>query len=205
VTARAVRGFTLIEIMAVVLIIGLTMAFVLPNISSTRVGRLRGEVRELAGRLELARQRAIVTGVPHRVMLNLNEGGYQLEWYITGARAAGEDAEEELQQNDPALGATEEFLDLESISLSPPVGEEREYHPVPSRFGKTSWLSEEYFFVGVQTPEGWIERGKVQIVFQRDGTSDFAEIVVEDAWENSLTLVVQPLLDQVRIRATSRS
>jgi prepilin-type N-terminal cleavage/methylation domain-containing protein len=204
-SSRTVRGFTLIEIMAVVLIIGLTMAIVLPNLGGTRVNQLRGETRSLAGRLELARQRAIVTGVPHRVMIFLNEGGYRVEWYVTEQKASGEDPESEPAIGGPGVAGLDPNGEIEEISLLPPTGEERDYYPVPNRFGESHWMSEEFFFVGVQTPEGWIERGKVQIVFQRDGTSDSAEIVVEDAWNNSMTLEVQPLFDQVRIRETRRS
>ena len=62
---RTASGFTLIEIMAVVVIIGLTMAFVMPNLAANRSSRLRDQSLDLATRIELARERAILTGKVH--------------------------------------------------------------------------------------------------------------------------------------------
>ena len=83
------HGFSIIEIMAVVLIIGLLMTLVLPNLGSRRAAGLRDQARVVAGYLELARQRAIVTGKPHRLFLALEEGLRQGLFYpVAGALLA---------------------------------------------------------------------------------------------------------------------
>lgn len=194
------RGFTLIELLAVLVIIGLFMALVLPNIGATHSSQLRQEALDLAGRLELARQRALVTGAPHRVWIDLERSLYRVEWFVDEARAwAGEEGDEEA-----APAATSAPDDLEGpLSLSPPRGAERLYYPIPGRFGVTARLQPDTYFVGIDTPEGWLESGEVQVVFAVDGSSDFSELVVADAWDNKITLEVQPLLDQVRIRSDS--
>ena len=74
------RGFTLIEILAVVAILALVAAFVVPNMGGFRARALRAEAQQIAAQLELARQRAIVTGVPHRLWLELDQAEYRLEW-----------------------------------------------------------------------------------------------------------------------------
>src|SRR5262245_41978407 len=72
------RGFTLIEILAVVAILALVAAFVAPNFGGMRLRALRAEAKQLSGQLELARQRAIVTGVPHRLWFELDQAEYRL-------------------------------------------------------------------------------------------------------------------------------
>ena len=49
-------------------------------------------------------------------------------------------------------------------------------------------------------PEGWIERGEVVVVFQWDGSSDAAQIVISDPDSRSVDLDIAPLLEMVRIR-----
>ena len=78
-----VRGFSLIEMLAVVLIFALMAMFVLPNFESVRSRALGHAAERIASRLELARQRTIVTGVPHRLWIDLDDDSYRLEWHVT--------------------------------------------------------------------------------------------------------------------------
>ena len=55
------HGFTLIEILAVILIIGLTFGFVLPNLDSSRSRKLEDRAREIANLVHVARQGAITS------------------------------------------------------------------------------------------------------------------------------------------------
>jgi prepilin-type N-terminal cleavage/methylation domain-containing protein len=195
------HGFTLIEILAVVLIIGLTFGFFLPNLDATRGRRLEERARELAGLVQVARERAVVTSAPHRIWIDLEAGAIRVDWFVDedrALRAANPDA------GTDAVGPAENAVDARgraAVSLEPPQATERDYFPVPGRFGRTEYLPEDFYFVGVETPEdGFIDQGEIQIVFGRDGTTDYAEIVLADAWENEIALEIQPLLDTVRLR-----
>ena len=53
---------------------------------------------------------------------------------------------------------------------------------------------------GLETPEGWIERGAVEIVFDSDGTTVRSAIVLENEAGRRIALDVYPLADAVRIR-----
>lgn len=184
------RGFTLIEILAVVAILALVAAFVVPNMGGFRRRALRAEAQQIAAQLELARQRAIVTGVPHRLWIELDQAEYRLEWLAQDP----EDAE---------LPAADVELDLAGntpLSLSAPPVRELEYRPIPGNFGNLQVVAEPFYFEAVETPQGRITRGQVSVEFARDGTADYTEIYLQDAAGDQIALDVQPLDERVRIR-----
>jgi len=187
------RGFTLIEIMAVILILGLAMTLLLPAIGAGGGARLRQQAERLAGVLELARQRAVVTGKPHRVLIDLEKAAYLIEWFVTDADT---DEQAAPQASEDPLAA----FQGEIVDLAPPRGDDAYYQPIPNRFGNAARLDAGYFFEGVDTPEGWIESGEVSVVFDWDGSSDAAQIVISDPDNRSVDLDVAPLLETVRIR-----
>jgi prepilin-type N-terminal cleavage/methylation domain-containing protein len=187
---RRADGFTLIEMLAVVLLMALVLSIFVPNLGVLRASALRDQARRVAADIEFARQRAVMTGKPHRVLLDLEEGGYRVEWYVSETDPLGE------EEDEPAK------LDLSGrapLDLSPPVDEELAYQPIPEHLGRQRWLEEGFFFEGIQTPEGWLTRGEAQIVFESDGTTDDSELVIVDDDENAIRLEVRPLLDTVRI------
>jgi type II secretion system protein H len=193
-TARERRrkaAFTLIEMMAVVAIFGLMASFVIPNLGTLRSRALQREAQRLGGQLELARQRTIVTGVPHRLWLDLDGASYRLEWYVSEAEARGEAV--------PAA-PPEDPLASELLSLAPPRESERTFQPLPGLLGRDQVLEDGLGIAGVETPEGWIDRGEASIPFDRDGTTVYTAIVLEDDSGRSVTLDVLPLADAVRIR-----
>jgi prepilin-type N-terminal cleavage/methylation domain-containing protein len=186
-------GFTLIEIMAVILIMGLAMSLLLPAIGAGGGARLRGQAERVGAVLELARQRAVVTGKPHRVLIDLESATYGIEWFVADVADTGPLAA--ASQHDPLAALAGEVVDL-----APPREETAYYQPIPNRFGGSDRLDSGYFFEGVDTPEGWIKRGEVAVVFDWDGSSDAAQIVISDPDSRSIDLDIAPLLEVVRIR-----
>ena len=59
--------FTLIEMMAVVAIFALLAAFVVADLPAPQLARCRTSRAGWPAQLEFARQRAVMTGIPHRV------------------------------------------------------------------------------------------------------------------------------------------
>lgn len=180
-------GFTLIEILAVIAIVALLATFVAPNLGALRERRLGNEAIRLAAEIEFARQRSVVTGVPHRVLFDLEDAGYRIEWLAAGA--APEEA--------VALGD----LDLNGASALPlaaPPRAEREFEPIPGRFGEFVWIDEPLYIAGLETAEGWIERGDQFLEFAEDGSASHTEIVIEDGSGRRIVLAVLPLDEVVR-------
>jgi prepilin-type N-terminal cleavage/methylation domain-containing protein len=183
-------AFTLIEMIAVVLIFGLLVAIVAPNLGNLSGRTLRDAADALAARIELARQRTVMTGVPHRVWIDLDAVSYRLEWFLTEAEAQGED--------EPA----DEPLDLRGdapLPLEAPRGADRAFRPLPGSLGRDAVLEESLVFRGVETPTGWVERGGTAIEFSSDGTTVSAAVILDDTSGRSLVIDVLPLAEAVRV------
>lgn len=201
-SAHARAGFTLIEMIAVVAIIAMVFAIGIPRLGGSSWDPLESEAENIAQSLRFARQRAIMTGVPHRLLINLEDGGYMIEWFVSEERATaavGEDS--------GGLGFGEdvsgEIIDGGApIDLLPPRVQERDYFPIPSsRMGKFHWLDDALYFVGVEGASGWVEGGDYPIVFYVDGTTDAARLEIADADDKHVTLEIEPILDRVHVRA----
>ncbi len=190
--SRRRAGFTLIEILAVVAILALTAAFVVPNLGAMRSRSLQQQGRKIAALCELARQRAIVTGIPHRLLIDLEDGAYRMEWLVTEAEASGEEERYEKPVYDLRGSAP--------LPLAAPRAVERSFRPLPGSLGGFEYLEDELYFAGLETPEGWIERGESWVGFERDGTATPTAIVIDDDSGRSIALDVLPLADAVRIR-----
>jgi prepilin-type N-terminal cleavage/methylation domain-containing protein len=182
------QGFTLIEILAVAAILALVASFVVPNLSGLQVRALRSEAEQIAGQLELARQRAIVTGIPHRLWMELDEAEFRLEWLQSDPDAL-----------DPGL-ANPDLRGNSPISLAAPRAVEIAYRPIPGNFGRLQIVKHPFYFEGLETPEGWISRGAPSVEFERDGSANYTEIHIEDPAGNRVILDVHPLDERVRVR-----
>jgi prepilin-type N-terminal cleavage/methylation domain-containing protein len=186
---RRARAFTLIEVLAVVAILALAALLVTPNLAALRERRLRHAAERLAAELELARQRAVVTGIPHRVLFDLDAGVYRLEWLGAGA-------EQEI-----APVAAEVVYDLRGSTDLPLVAPHTggfEFTPLPDTFGNFRDFEAGIFVAGLDTAEGFLEQGQPSVTFERDGTAAYTEIVLEEPGGARRSLAVLPLEDAVR-------
>jgi len=188
---RHAAAFTLIELLAVVAILALMATFILPNVGIMRDRVLRDQARLLAAQLELARQRAVVTGIPHRLLIDLEGGGYRLEWLAS--------AEQPQPAAAPGDALAYDVDGATPLPLAAPAAASSEFQPVPGGLGEFHYLESDLFFTGIDTPEGWIERGDSFIAFDRDGTSSYTEIVIDDGAGREIALEILPLADAVRI------
>jgi prepilin-type N-terminal cleavage/methylation domain-containing protein len=191
--ARHARGFTLIEILAVVAILALVAGFIVPNMGGLRRRALRNEAQQIASQLELARQRAIVTGVPHRLWLELDEAEYRLEWLAMDPADAALD---ELPAEPPEL----DLAGNTPLDLSAPPARVLEYRPVPGNFGSLQVVADPFYFEAVETSQGRIDRGQVAVEFGRDGTAEDTSIYLEDAQGDRVALDIHPLDERVQVR-----
>jgi prepilin-type N-terminal cleavage/methylation domain-containing protein len=196
---RAAAAFTLIEIMAVVVLFALFAAIVAPRVAAIGGRELRQRAEDIAAQLELARQRSVVTGVRHRVWFDLEAQRYRVEWMP----APPEEPSEAPARVRPSLADLRNpgfaLPEQAPLSLSPPAEVEREWQPVPGESGGVARLEDSLRFEGVETPEGWIDVGDAAVDFETDGTATPAQIHLVDEDGRGIVLEVLPLAEGVRI------
>jgi len=191
---RLGRGFTLVEMLAVMVIFGLMAAVALPNLGLRSQRLLDEEARRLASSIEFTRQRAVMTGIPHRIFFDLARGAYQVESYGPPAGSPPED-EEELAVAAAAAAAGE----VGELALSPPPLAEREFQPLIGTPGDVQQLAEEVRFEVVETSEGPIAEGTFWLLFERDGTTEPASLVLANESGQRIGVHLDALADAARI------
>ena len=76
------RGFTLIEIIVTMVIVGMAMALVAPAINSgSRARDVRSAVREVTGAMRSLQTEAVRTGQPQSLMVFVEENRIELEGF----------------------------------------------------------------------------------------------------------------------------
>ena len=88
-SARFSKGFTLVEILIVIAIIGVLTAIAAPGISAwVETFKFKNTIREIGITMQLARMKAIASGVEYRVVFDLDAETFYLE---RGNQADGSD------------------------------------------------------------------------------------------------------------------
>lgn len=193
--AKARRaGFTLIETLAVVLIFALLAGLALPNLGLRSGRALEDDATRLAATLEFGRQRAVMTGVPHRLIFDLDAGVYWLEWSVP---------EDEREEERSPLGPPEAAMETQqhaSVPMEAPRAGATRFRALPGALGGERRLDDEVFAASVETPSELVEAGRVEIRFERDGTSAPTELALANDAGQRMVLELGPLSDTVGIR-----
>ena len=193
---RRRAAFTLLEILAVVIIIGLVAGLVLPNVGITRSRRVDDEAQRLAADLEFARQRSVMTSAPHRVVLDLDAGAWWIEWAPSEDAQVPAQDDAEARDDDAPIGPT----GTTAIDLSPPRRASGEFQPLPAGLARAWRLSDGVAFARVTTPGGEALEGSVSIAFERDGSAEPTEIALAGEGGYVLVLELRSLADAVWVR-----
>ena len=187
--ARPTRlAFTLIEMLAVLLIMALVAGLTLPNLSLRSDRAVLEEAQELAASFAFTRQRAVATAAPHRVVLDLDRSAYWIE-----EQPERSDAFATPPSAPPAKDAAR------PIRLVAPATGPAEFQPVPGPFGRPRLLREPVHFESVETPAGAVREGQVQVVFEDDGTADYTVLVLANEDGDAYVLELRRLADEVGI------
>ncbi len=183
-------AFTLIEIMAVMLLLALIAGVALPAFGRGSGAAAENDARELAAGIESGRRAALTHRVPFRLVVDLRNAAWWLE----------QEAHEEPEAlRDLTPGELPAWAGLEVLPLLAPRAAARSYQPVPGLVGEGNVLRETVHFHGAETAEGWVEDGVVKIVLRPDGLADRTVLVLEAENGDRFHLEVEPLDETVGI------
>jgi hypothetical protein len=170
------------------LIGGLLMSLMLPNFGALQSHKLRNTAEQIIERIDFGRQRAVMTGIPHRLAIDLDAGTYKLEWQGAGAENVAPQPKPKIEP------------DIDSqLSLAPPPAVERSFQSLLGPLGRLEHLGRGVEFGWIETPGGEIDFGDAFITFEGDGTSSYTMLVLNEPGGHELALEILPLADAVRI------
>ncbi len=186
------RGFTLIEMLAVVALFAMITGIVVPNLGFQQFSELRDQAERMALDLEFARQSAVMRGAPHRMLINLDDSSFRIEWKPPPET-------EEIDEGALVEDEDSYYYDEIEIALSAPATTERDFEPVPNHFGKSQRLDDGIFFDFIESDLERVDSGTVEIPFERDGTTEHTEVFLVHEAGYRIRLELLPLADTVRI------
>lgn len=117
---RRRSGFSLIEIMAVMLILGVILMSIVPAIDSmVPIYRLRGAAREVASLMELAQSEAVGTRKEYQIAYSVDRNAY---WLVLPPRDPAEDQEQDPMGGlgGPAGESNKEGRPIDDVEHGPP-------------------------------------------------------------------------------------
>ena len=169
----ASKGFTLIELMTVIVIIGIMTAMIIPEMRGTfEDALLRSTSRDLVSVFELASSRAISLNQLHRVRLDTATGKYLVERRVRA-------------------GAQEEFLPLKDVSGCTGELDKR----ITLEIRRPEEMPTESGDATVQPVQSEPEA----ISFFPDGTADAALVTLQDRDGFRLGLKLNPITARVHV------
>ncbi len=174
------------------------MSFMVPTLSALEAHTLRRTAEQIVERADFGRQRAVMTGVPHRLVVNLDDSTYKLEWQ---GEAEARQAPVVVQaETDPDIEPSLSDVDIAPpLSLAPPPAAERSFEPVPGPLGAVEVLGRGVEFAWIETPGGDTDVGEASITFESDGTATYTLLVLNEPGGRELALEILPLAEAVRI------
>jgi general secretion pathway protein H len=174
---RRERGFTLIEIGAVLFVIVLIVGIAIPTIKTVSGMQAQTEISKLASNIRAARGHAAVAGETCRMVFDIGGSAYQLECIKGGAaieKEVSKNGELQPPSKDKHLDLSEEQK-KERLKLE----EKRKFKPeavLPSQK-----LTGNVEIVSVWTPHqtSTYTKGKASLYFFPSGTSEIGNIVLK--------------------------
>ncbi len=120
-SSNRASGFTLIEVLVVVALIGLIMSIAMPNVTLALKVNLSNSSRELASTIRSTYDEAILKGQVYRVAFDIEKGEYWVEQGERGFLIRSEEQAEEERRRQDRLTEEERAKKKEPFTLAKAV------------------------------------------------------------------------------------
>jgi type II secretion system protein H len=179
-------GFTLIEMMVVLVLIGILSAMILPEMKGTYGDALlRSSARDLVNVFSIASSRAVSLNQLHVVRINATTGRYEIE---RQSQAQGKKAEfAPLKDVSDSSGELDNRITVEIRKSDALESDKPEGEQAPLSTDQTE----------NQVPPG-------AVAFYPDGTAEAAEVLLHDREGFGLRLKISPITARIQILEQAR-
>ena len=188
------KGFTLFELIIVILLIGLMMMMVIPSVSALDGAELRTSQNTLSGVIADAYGRAALDSDPYRLVVDFESNAYWLEKVSEKSEDEGASVKKSLALGELFSGArspddsgSEKKNDKSDSEAFGPS-----FKPVEDELGEKQVLPKEVYFWGFWTAPmaEWQKKDKAYLYFFPGGQTQRAYIAIglKDDEEDNLTL-----------------
>ncbi|MEI6806148.1 MAG: prepilin-type N-terminal cleavage/methylation domain-containing protein [Myxococcaceae bacterium] len=190
-TGKNKRGFSLIEIMVVLLLVGVFTAIAIPTFRSINGSKLKSTANQLQGLIRDTYARASLSGKTCRIVFDMDKKEYWIEESADTVKVKNKEQDEDAKRD--------RERDPEVAKLAKPP----EFKAVEDELGEKQKLPEDIYFRSI-----WIDRfeerankGQIALYFFPDGYTEEAQIIIADDPEGKrlYNLVVEPLTGAVVI------
>lgn len=182
------RGFSLLEIMVVLLLIGIFTAIAVPTFKSVTGSELKKTANQLLGLVRDTYSRASLSGKTCRIVFDIDKKEYWVEESadVVKIQTATQEEDTKKEERDTGQAATRP-----------------QFKPVEDELGEKHKLPDDIYFKSI-----WVDRfssrvtqGQVFLYFFPDGYTEEAQIIISDdpKGERLFNLVVEPLTGTVMI------
>ncbi len=190
-TGTTKRGFTLLEIMIVLALVGIFTAIAIPTFRSITGSKLKSSANQMLGLIRDTYARASLSGKTARIVFDLETNEYWVEESADNVIVKSQ-KEEEIEQE-------ERERDPEAVkNIKNP-----DFKAVEDELGQKQKLPEDVYFrsVWIDRFEERVTKGQVALYFFPDGFTEEAQIVLSDdpAGNRLYDLIVEPLTGTVLI------
>ena len=179
--SHARSGFTLIEIMAVVLILLLMAAIVIPRVSLVASQTALDDAKQLAATLDFTREKAVALGRAHRVVLDLDHAQYWIE------------AQPPAAMTPPTLA----WAELDELPLVAPRVDTTAFAPLAGT--QPTPLDANVRIARVESDGSEASEGLAQIAFEPDGATPSTRVWIASGDSVLVHVDVAPLADRTRV------